>query len=70
MDMVPDLTGQSLLSGAKISEAGYISVYGSNEVNLYDNRTACIVVSEEAVLKGWFCTHTKIWQIPLQAKVT
>ena len=52
--MVPALAGQSLLSGAKVSEDGYISVCDGDEVNLYDSRTARIRVSEEAVLKGWF----------------
>ena len=50
VDMVPSLAGQSLLSGAKFTEAGYISVCDRNEVNLDDSRTAHIVVSEEAVL--------------------
>ena len=52
IDMVPALAGQSLLSGAKFAEAGYISVCGGDEVNLYDSQTARIVVSEEAILKG------------------
>ena len=52
VDMVPALAGQSLLSGAKFDEAGYISVCDGEEVNLYDSRTTRIVVSEEAVLKG------------------
>ena len=60
VDMVPALAGQSLLSGAKFAEAGYILVCNGNEVNLYYSRTARIVVSEEAVLKVWFCPHTKI----------
>ena len=53
-DMVPALAGQSLLSGAKFAEVGYISVCDGDEVNLYDSQTARIVVSKEAVLKGWF----------------
>ena len=68
--MVPALAGQSLLNGAKFAEAGYISVCDCDEANLYDSRTARIVVSEEAVLKGWFCPHTKMLRISLQAKVT
>ena len=52
VDMVPALAGKSLLKGAKFSEAGYISVCDGDEVNLYDSRTARIIVSEEAVLKG------------------
>ena len=35
--MVPALAGQSLLSGAKFAEAGYISVCDGDEVNLYDS---------------------------------
>ena len=65
VDMVPALYGQSLLSGAKFAEAGYISVCDGDKVNLYDSQTARIVVSEEAVLKGWFCPHTKMCRIPL-----
>ena len=68
--MVPAFAGQSLLNGETFAEAGYISVCDDDEVNLYDSRTARIVVSEEAVLKGWFCPDTKMWRIPLQAKVT
>ena len=37
---------------------------------MYDICTARIVVLEEAVLKGWFFPHTKMWRIPLQTKVT
>ena len=68
--MVPSLADQSLLSGEKFAEAGYISVCDGDEVNLYDSRTARIIVSEEALLKGWFFPHTKLWRITLQAKVT
>ena len=52
VDMVPDLAGQSLLSGAKFAEAGYISVCNVDEVRFYDSRTVRIVVLEENVLKG------------------
>ena len=34
MDMVPALSGQSLLSGGKFSEEGYISICDGEEVNL------------------------------------
>ena len=52
VDTVPALAVQSLLSGAKFANAGYISVCDNNKVNLYDSHTARIVVSEEAMLKG------------------
>ena len=46
--MVPLLKAQYLLSDGKFAEAGYISVCDPNKVNLYDGRTAKIVVSKEA----------------------
>ena len=70
VDMVPALRGNSLLSGGKFAEAGYISICDGEEVNIYDGRTARIQVSEEAVLKGWRCPHTNLWRIPLRADVT
>ena len=58
VDMTPALAGQSLLSGANFAVVGYISVCDGDEVNLYEICTARFVVSEESVLKGWFCPHT------------
>ena len=39
------------------------------EVNIYDGRTVKITVSEEAVLKGWWCPRTRMWRIPLKHTV-
>ena len=58
--MVPALANQSLLSGGKFAEAGYISICDGNKVNIFDGRTAKIEVSEAAVLKGWRCPKTKL----------
>ena len=52
VNMVPALANQSLLSGGKFAEAGYVSVCDGDEVNIYDGGTATITVSEYAVLKG------------------
>ena len=70
VDMVPGIDDQSLLSGSKFSDAGYISVCDDKEVNIYDGRTARILVSEKVVLKGWKCPRTKLWRVPLQPCVT
>jgi len=70
VDMVPALAENSLLSGGKFAEAGYISICDGNEVNIYDGHTARIVVSEAAVLKGWRCPQSKLWRVPLQSHVT
>ena len=69
VDIVPALKGNSLLSGGKFAEAGYISICDGEEVNIYDGRTAKIVVSEEAVLKGWRCPHSNLWRVPLREHV-
>ena len=68
--MVPELANQSLLSGVKFAEVEYVSVCDGDEVNISDGGTATIIVSEDAVLKGWRCPRTKLWRIPLQAQVT
>ena len=52
IDMVPSLRGASLLSTGKLAEAGYVSIYDGEQVNVYDGRTARIQVSEAAVLQG------------------
>ena len=67
--MVPELAKQSLLSGGKFEEAGYLSVCNLGEVNIYDGQTATITVSEDAVLKGWRSPCKKIWLIPLRVQV-
>jgi len=50
--IVPALKGNSLLSGGKFAEAGYISICSGDGVNIYDGQTTTITVSEKAVLKG------------------
>ena len=67
--IVPDLVEQSLLSGRKFADAGYISIYDENEVNIYDLHTTKIVVSEAAVLKRWRCPIAKLWRISLRANI-
>ena len=70
VNMVPSLDNQYLLSRGKFAEAEYVSVCDGYEVKNYDGRTATITVSEDAVLKGWRCPHTKLWRIPLRSQVT
>ena len=46
-------------------EGGYFAVYDKNEVNIYDGRKEKIIITEEAVLKGYRCLREKLWRIPL-----
>ena len=51
VDIVPSLVNQSLLSGNKFTETGYVSIYNDVEVNIYDGQNVKSFVSEAAVLK-------------------
>ena len=68
--MVHAHADQSLLSGSKFSNAGYISICDNKEVNIYDGRTSRVLVSERAVLKVWKCPRTKLWHVLIQLCVT
>jgi len=56
--MVSDLTETSLVSAAKLAEAGYVSVFDNDEVNIYDSHNTAIKVSRSAILKGWKCPES------------
>ena len=45
VDVVPALADNSLLSGGKFSDAGYVSVCDGSKVNLYDGQSVKITVS-------------------------
>ena len=64
VDIVPVLTN-TLLSTGRLVEGGYFAVYDKNEVNIYDGKKAKIIITDEAVLKGYRYTREKLWRIPL-----
>ena len=53
VNMVPVLVNQSLISGGKFAEAGYISVCNMEEFNICNIYTAKSTVSGKDVLIGW-----------------
>jgi hypothetical protein len=55
----------SLLSTSKVIDADYFVIYDKQEVNFYEAKTTKITILEEAVLKGWRCPITGLWQLPL-----
>ena len=67
--MVPALVDQYLLSANKIFQVGYVTICNNQEVNIYDDRTAKIIASEEVVLKGWFFPKARMWHIPLRPHI-
>ena len=60
INMVPSLRGASLLSTSKLADAGHVTVYDGDKVNVYDGRTATIKVSEATVLQGWRCPRARL----------
>ena len=67
--MIPSLRGASLLSTSELADAGYVSVYDGKNIDVYDGRTAKILVSEAAVLQRWCCPDSKPWRTPPTADV-
>ena len=64
--VVPELQ-QTLLSGSKFADAGYTAVYDEEEVNFYNAKD--IIITAEAVLRGYRCHRTGIWRVPLKPHV-
>jgi len=64
--MVSDLTETSLVSAAKLAEAGYISVFDNDEVDIYNSHNTEMKVSRSAILKGWKYPQSGPWRIPLK----
>ena len=63
--IVPSVKTHSLLSTAKFAEAGYITVFDKEEVNIYDAQNTTLTVSKGAILRGWFDKRANLWRIPL-----
>jgi hypothetical protein len=64
-DTIPSLK-TSLISNSKLADAGYITVYDENEVNVYDSRDTAIKPTKAAILTGWRCKQTGLWRFPLK----
>ena len=53
------------MSTSKFVDAGYTVVYDNKEENYYEKATTKIILSEDAVLRGWQCPRDKLWRVPL-----
>ncbi len=59
-NIVPTLINNSLMSTSKFVDAGYTVVYDNKEENYYEKATTKIILSEDAVLRGWQCPRNKL----------
>ena len=67
VDIVPALAQDSLISGPKFAEAGYVTLLTPKELLIYDGEGLEITVSKDAVLRGWRDPGSKgMWRIPLE----
>ena len=53
VNIVPSLVSHSRLSTSKFAAAGYTAICDKDEVSFDDTHTTTIMVSADAVLKGW-----------------
>ena len=58
LHMMPGLTETTLVSAAKLAEAGYVSIFDNDEVNVYDTYNTVITVSRSEVLRGYKCPQS------------
>ena len=63
--IVPTIASNSLLSTAKFTAAGYITVFDGKEVNIYDAYNNKVIITREAILRGWFDKAAILWRVPL-----
>ncbi|KAL7502358.1 hypothetical protein ACHAXN_001427 [Cyclotella atomus] len=60
----------TLISNSKLADAGYVTVYDNEEVNVYDGATTTVVPTKQAVMTGWRDKLTGLWRFPLHSQVT
>ena len=61
LHITPGISKNSLLSTSKYADAGYITVFDKDRVNVYDANNTMIAVSREAVLRGWRERGEDLW---------
>ena len=64
VDMVPGLKNNSLISGPKFADAGYITVLTPTELLIYDGVDLQMAVNKDAFIKGWRDANG-LWRMPL-----
>ena len=70
VDIVPNIKN-NLMNIGKYTDAGYISFFDDEEVNIYGMNNTSITVLLGSVLRGWRgCHETGFWRIPLLQNVT
>jgi hypothetical protein len=65
LHITPGIIEDLLLSTSKFADAGYITIFNKEEVNIYNANYTVITVSRGAILWGWRDAKANMWRIPL-----
>ena len=68
--IVPGIECDSLLSMAAFADANYIAIFDKDKLNIYDANNTKVTVSHSTILRGWQCTYTNLWRVPLVPHIT
>jgi hypothetical protein len=64
--ITPGIMETSLISTVKFAEAGYVTIFDQDQVNIYDQHNTIITVLQAAILRSWREPGTNdLWRIPL-----
>jgi hypothetical protein len=69
--ITPGIKETLLISTVKFAEAGYITIFDQDQVNIHDQHNTVITVSRAAILRGWREPGTNdLWRIPLISDIS
>jgi hypothetical protein len=64
-NIIPNIPTNLLISTAEFAEAGYITVFDDKEVNVYNASNMKVIVTRQAILRGWLDKDANLYRIPL-----
>jgi len=64
LHITPGITTNLLLSTSKFAKANSITIFDKEEVNIYDANDTVIAITRGAILRGFKCPVSGLWQIP------
>jgi len=65
LHITPGVRQHLLLRMGKYADANYITVFDKDTVNVYDANDTIITITKDAIVREWWDTDNKLWQIPL-----
>ena len=67
-DSIPTIK-RTLVSTSKVADAGYITVFDHDEVNVYEAASTTVQAEHDPVMTGWRDEQSGLWKVPLAAGV-